>query len=42
VLGRRADRVLRSLVVERRDGEIRPVDAEFVIEARLPRLDGPP
>ena len=32
----------RSLVVERRDGDIRPVDAELVIEERQPRADGPP
>ena len=32
----------RSLVVERRDGDTRPVDAELVIEERQPRADGPP
>lgn len=32
----------RSLVVERRDGDIRPVDAELVIEERQPRAEGPP
>ena len=32
----------RSLVVERRDGDIRPIDAELVIEERQPRADGSP
>jgi hypothetical protein len=46
VYGRREQEIRaivgRSLVLERRDGDIRPVDAEIVIEERLPRADGSP
>ncbi len=46
VFGRRDQEIRaifgRSLVVERRGEDIRPVDAELVIEDRLPRFDGAP